>query len=85
MNRMTALYDPVRYGDMCDMFFENQQLIHIALVCCLGANANCICTVAISQIPVTKIIHICNKTVNTVYICTIMDVILVPFAPLCAA
>lgn len=82
---MSELCDPVRYGDMCEMFFENQQLIHIALVCCLGANANCICTVAISQIPVTKIIHICNKTVNTVCNCTIMDVILVPFAPLCAA
>ena len=58
--------------------------IRIALVCCLGAYANCICTVAIFQIPVTKIIDICNKMVNTLYICTIMDVILVPFAPLCS-
>jgi len=85
MNHMSELCDPVRYGDMCGKFFENQRLMRIALVCCLGANASCICTVAISQILVTKIIHICNKTVNTVYICTIMDVILVPFAPLCAA
>jgi len=66
---MSKLCDPVRYGVMCEMFFENQQL-H---TCGTSVLSWCKHQLHLYSCHISDTCHkdnSHNKTVNALYICT---------------